>query len=42
MSHAIVVAEPSMDEILEKIQRTIATDGKEVSGISTYETEQAG
>jgi cell pole-organizing protein PopZ len=31
MSHASVAADPSMDEILEKIQRTIATDGKEES-----------
>jgi uncharacterized protein len=29
MFHASVAAELSMDEILEKIQRTIATDGKE-------------
>jgi len=29
MSHASVAAELSMDEILEKIQRTIATEGKE-------------
>ena len=30
MSHAGVATELSMDEILEKIQRTIAADGKEV------------
>ena len=34
MSHASVVAELSMDEILEKIQRTIATDGKEGSQLA--------
>jgi hypothetical protein len=34
MSHASVAAEPSMDEILEKIQRTIATDGKEESQLA--------
>jgi cell pole-organizing protein PopZ len=34
MSHASVAAEPSMDEILAKIQRTIATDGKEESQLA--------
>jgi cell pole-organizing protein PopZ len=34
MSHASVAAELSMDEILEKIQRTIATDGKEGSQLA--------
>ena len=34
MSHASVVAELSMDEILEKIQRAIATDVKEESQLA--------
>jgi hypothetical protein len=34
MSHASVAAELSMDEILEKIQRTIATEGKEESQLA--------
>jgi uncharacterized protein len=34
MSQASVAAELSMDEILEKIQRTIATEGKEESQLA--------
>src|ERR1700730_725426 len=34
VSHPGVAAELSMDEILEKIQRTIATDGKEESQLA--------
>jgi cell pole-organizing protein PopZ len=34
MSHAGVATELSMDEILEKIQRTIAADGKEESQLA--------
>ena len=36
MSHASVVAELSMDEILEKIQRAIATDVKEGKSVGRH------